>query len=162
MSESRVRENRTHGSKGGRWQSAAPLRRTRNLRASVRYQPGTTNSQRPTSPFAVWCDETNEPLAAMLRPGNAGANNTNDHLELFDAAIDALPSRYRAVHMVGDHKSDVAVATLVRADSAGATHGFVRAILEANAEYTIGYAIDGRVRDALLRPRRRLVAGRRD
>ena len=25
-------------------------------------------------PFAMWCDETNEPLAAMLRPGNAGAN----------------------------------------------------------------------------------------
>lgn len=101
-------------------------------------------------PFAVWCDETNEPLAAMLRPGNAGANNTNDHLELFDQAIDALPVKYRTGHMVGDQRSDVVVPMLVRADSAGATHGFVRAILEANAEYTIGYAIDGRVRDALL------------
>ncbi len=101
-------------------------------------------------PFAVWCDETNEPLAAMLRPGNAGANNTNDHVELLDAAIDALPARYRAGHMVGDDGSDVAVGLLVRADSAGASHGFVRAILEANAEYSIGYVIDGRVRDALL------------
>ena len=101
-------------------------------------------------PFGVWCDETNEPLAAMLRPGNAGANNTNDHVELLDQAIDALPERYRAGHMIGDHAKDVAVPLLVRADSAGASHGFVRAILEANADYSIGYQIDGRVRDALL------------
>jgi hypothetical protein len=101
-------------------------------------------------PFGVWCDETNEPLAAMLRPGNAGANNTNDHLELLDMAIDALPVKYRTGHMIGDKHNDVVVPMLVRADSAGATHGFVRAILEANADYTIGYQIDGRVRDALL------------
>ena len=44
-------------------------------------------------PFAVWCDQTNEPLAAMLRPGNAGANNTNDHLELLDARSTASPCR---------------------------------------------------------------------
>ncbi len=101
-------------------------------------------------PFGVWCDETNEPLAAMLRPGNAGANNTNDHVELLDQAIDALPVRYRTGHMIGDQADMVEVALLVRADSAGASHGFVRAILEANAEYSIGYQIDGRVRDALL------------
>ena len=101
-------------------------------------------------PFAVWCDQTNEPLAAMLRPGNAGANNTNDHLELLDAAIDALPARYRAGHMIGDTGADVKVPMLVRADSAGCSHGFVRAINEANAEYSIGHPIDGRIRDALL------------
>ena len=43
-------------------------------------------------PFAVWCDQTNEPLAAMRRPGNAGANSANDHLELLDAAIEGLPA----------------------------------------------------------------------
>lgn len=101
-------------------------------------------------PFGVWCDETNEPLAAMLRPGNAGANNTNDHVELLDQAIDALPVRYRAGHMIGDHGADVVVSMLVRADSAGATHGFIRAILEANAEYSIGYQIDGLLLNALL------------
>ena len=52
--------------------------------------------------------------------------------------------------MIGDRAADVKVTLLVRADSAGATHGFVRAILEANADYTIGYIIDGRVRDMTL------------
>ena len=88
-------------------------------------------STRPSK--AVWCDETNEPLAAML-PGNAGANNTADHVELFDAAIDGLPVKYRVGHMIGDSREMVQVAMLVRADSAGATYGFARAILEANAE----------------------------
>jgi len=27
-------------------------------------------------PLGAWCDTTNEPLAAMLRPGNAGSNDT--------------------------------------------------------------------------------------
>jgi hypothetical protein len=39
---------------------------------------------------------------------------------------------------------------LVRADSAGATHDFVDAVVARNAEFSIGYAIGGRVRDALL------------
>jgi len=30
-------------------------------------------------PLGAWCDTTNEPLAAMLRPGNAGSNDTDDH-----------------------------------------------------------------------------------
>jgi hypothetical protein len=37
----------------------------------------------------------------------------------------------------------------VRADSAGATHAFVLGIVESNCDYSIGYPIDGRVRDAL-------------
>ena len=46
-------------------------------------------------PLGVWCDTTNEPLAAMLRPGNAGANDTDDHLELLDRALSAVPPEYR-------------------------------------------------------------------
>jgi hypothetical protein len=30
-------------------------------------------------PLGVWCDATGEPLAATLRPGNAGANDADDH-----------------------------------------------------------------------------------
>jgi hypothetical protein len=30
-------------------------------------------------------------LAAILRPGNAGANNADDHLEVFEAALEQLP-----------------------------------------------------------------------
>jgi hypothetical protein len=30
-------------------------------------------------PLGVWCDNTTELLAAMLRPGNAGSNHAGDH-----------------------------------------------------------------------------------
>jgi hypothetical protein len=39
---------------------------------------------------------------------------------------------------------------LVRADSAGATHGFVRGLVEANCDFSIGHPVTGQVRDALL------------
>ena len=100
-------------------------------------------------PFAVWLDETSEPLAAMLRPGNAGANNADDHITLFDAAVAALPVKYRAGHGPGDDPATVACPVVVRADSAGASHRFVDVIVDANAQYSIGYHVDERVRDAL-------------
>ena len=45
------------------------------------------------SPLAVWCDNTNEPLAAMLRPGNAAPNDTDDHLELLEQRRAGRPAR---------------------------------------------------------------------
>lgn len=68
-------------------------------------------------PLGVWCDTTAEPLAAMLRPGNAGANDANDHLELLDQAIASLPGEYRLGHDVGDIADQVVHPILVRADS---------------------------------------------
>jgi hypothetical protein len=53
-------------------------------------------------PLGAWCDTTNEPLAAMLHPGNAGSNDTDDHLELLDQALAVLPADYRAGHEPGD------------------------------------------------------------
>ena len=58
-------------------------------------------------PLGVWCDTTSEPLAAMLRPGNAGANDTDDHLELLDQAICSLPADYRIGHEEGDDPKEV-------------------------------------------------------
>lgn len=101
-------------------------------------------------PFGVWLDETGEPLAAMLRPGNAGANCGADHVSLLGQAIDALPEQYRAGHQPGDDASLVAHPILARADSAGASHDFVDALGERNIGFSIGYQVDGRVRDALL------------
>ena len=49
-------------------------------------------------PLGVWCDETGEALAAMLRPGNAGANNAADHVKMLDAALAQLPPEWRAGH----------------------------------------------------------------
>src|SRR5664280_2837153 len=46
------------------------------------------------SPPGVGCETTNEPLAAMLRPGNAESNDADHHLELLDQAIDGLPAAW--------------------------------------------------------------------
>jgi len=101
-------------------------------------------------PLGAWCDTTREPLALMLRPGNAGANDADDHLELLDQAIGSLPPEYQAGHEPGDDPDLVQHHILVRADSAGATHGFVSGLTEANIEYSIGHPVDAGVREALL------------
>jgi len=101
-------------------------------------------------PIGGWCDTTAEPLAAILRPGNAGSNDTDDHLELLEQAIAALPPEYRVGHEPGEDASLVRHHIVVRADSAGASHGFVRGLVEANIEYSIGHQINAKVREALL------------
>ncbi len=101
-------------------------------------------------PLGVWCDETGEALAAMLRPGNAGANTAADHTKMLDAALAQLPPEWQTGHRPGDDPTTVVHPILVRADSAGATHGFVDALVERNIGYSIGFDVDGRVRDALM------------
>jgi hypothetical protein len=100
-------------------------------------------------PLGVWCDTTNEPLAAKLRAGNSGANDADDHIELLDRALSGLPEEYQTGHFAGDHPDLVAHPILVRADSAGATHDFVDAIRAANCDFSIGFPIDQGVRDAM-------------
>jgi hypothetical protein len=101
-------------------------------------------------PLGAWCDTTLEPLGAILRPGNAGSNDADDHLELLDQVIAALPADYQLGHQPGDRPSLVCHHILVRADSAGASHGFVRGLVEANIEYSIGHQVNSQVREALL------------
>jgi Transposase DDE domain group 1 len=102
------------------------------------------------NPLGVWCDNTNEPLAAMLRPGNAAPNDTDDHLELLEQAVRVVPAEYALGHEEGDDPELVVHPILVRADSAGATHRFVAALADANFDYSIGFPISASVRDALL------------
>ena len=99
-------------------------------------------------PLGVWCDTTNEPLAAMLRAGNTGANDADDHVELLDRALSGLPEEYQTGHFADDHPALVQHPILIRADAAGATHGFVDAIVAANCD-SIGFPIDQGVRDAM-------------
>jgi hypothetical protein len=101
-------------------------------------------------PLGSWCDNTHEPLGAILRPGNAGSNDADDHLELLEQSIAALPPEYRLGHQEGDDPSLVVHPILVRADSAGATHRFVQALADANIDFSIGFPIAGQVKDALL------------
>ena len=101
-------------------------------------------------PLGAWCDNTNEPLGAILRSGNAGSNDADDHLELLEQVIEALPPEYRLGHEEGDDPSLVRHPILVRADSAGATHRFVKAPADTNIEFSIGFPIAGQARDPLL------------
>ena len=65
-------------------------------------------------PLQAYADQTREALGAMLRPGNAGANTAADHKTVLDRALAQIPVGY-----IED------LEILVRADSAGATHGLV-------------------------------------
>ncbi|MDY7103740.1 MAG: IS1380 family transposase, partial [Actinomycetota bacterium] len=100
-------------------------------------------------PIGAWCDDTNEPLAAIMRPGNAGANSAVDHIDVIDAALDALPARYRRGHRVGDERCEAVHPILVRADSAGATHLFLAHLRDRNVGFSVGYHITAAVQAAL-------------
>ena len=95
-------------------------------------------------PLCVFLDQTNEALAAMLRPGRAGSNTAADHIVLLDRALAQLP-----VKCQGDD-AEGGVAMLVRADSAGATHGFVDAIVAKHMEFSIGFDVTVAVQVAIL------------
>jgi hypothetical protein len=91
-------------------------------------------------PMLCFADATGEALAARLRPGNAGANTVTDHLGVLDDAITQLPPEIAAGHRPGDPTSDVARPVVVRTDSAGCTHGFVKGCRDRN----IGFAVVAR------------------
>ena len=83
----------------------------------------------------------------MLRRGSAGSNTAADHLQLLDAAIAAIPPRFRRTLMV-------------TCDGAGASHALVRRLDTLAARrgyeltYPVGWALAERERTAL-----RLVPG---
>jgi len=77
-------------------------------------------------------------------------NTAADHVKMLDAALAQLPPAWQAGHRAGDDAAAAVHPIVARADSAGATHGFVDALVERNIGYSIGFDVDGRVRDALL------------
>ena len=79
-----------------------------------------------------------EVLAAILRPGNAGANTASDHIDVLELALEALP------------ESVLDGEILARADGAGASHAFAAACRETKVRFSLGYAIHQTIRDALL------------
>ena len=95
-------------------------------------------------PLACFCDATNEALAMVLRPGNAAAHDVDDHLAVLDLALAQLPVAPKGLD--GDH----GVAMLVRADTAGASHAFVDALVERGIEFSIGFEMRKHVRLAIL------------
>jgi Transposase DDE domain group 1 len=91
-------------------------------------------------PMFCFADATGETLAALLRPGNATANSSVDHLCVLDHAIGQLPAEIASGHHLGDDPATVARPVMVRADSAGATRGFVGGCRARN----VGFAVVAR------------------
>jgi hypothetical protein len=75
----------------------------------------------------------------LLRPGNAGSNTAADHQTVLDLALEQIPARY-----IED------LEILVRADSAGATHGLLDYCREARRRLSVGYELTEQVQAAIL------------
>ncbi len=73
-----------------------------------------------------------EPLAMLLRPGNAGSNTAADHITVTRAALAQLPG----VDPVRPGRR-----VLVRTDGAGATHEFVNWVVRRRLSYSLGFTM---------------------
>ena len=89
-------------------------------------------------PLLCYEAETEEALAAVLRPGNAGANTAADHITVIDAAVEQLPEHARGRGL------------LVRADSGGATHAFLDHVVSRGFRFSVGFDLTEPVREAVL------------
>uniref|UniRef100_UPI002930A451 IS1380 family transposase n=1 Tax=Streptomyces sp. MK7 TaxID=3067635 RepID=UPI002930A451 len=85
---------------------------------------------------------TGEPVAALLRPGNAGSNTAVDHITTAQLALAQLPKRYRRGRQ-----------TLVRTDSAGGTHDFVAWLARRGRwlSYSVGMVITDAIHQHVLK-----------
>jgi hypothetical protein len=88
------------------------------------------------NPLIATCGR--EIVAGILRPGNAGANNAEDHLTLLDLVLEQLPRQA----LDGE--------ILARSDSAGASHDLADACRECDIRFSFGYPLTEPVRQALL------------
>ena len=75
---------------------------------------------------------TGEPLAFLLRPGNAGSNTVVDHIAVLRAALAQLP---------GGHTRGKKV--LIRVDGAGGTHELLSWLTRRRLSYSIGFSRPG-------------------
>jgi Transposase DDE domain group 1 len=95
-------------------------------------------------PMTAWADHgadgNGEPLAILLRPGNAGSNTAAGHIEAARLALAQLPRRLRR-------------KVLVRADSSGGTHEFLSWLTARSRRlrYSVGMTITGDIRAAILK-----------
>jgi hypothetical protein len=87
------------------------------------------------NPLLVACGR--DVLAGILRPGNAGANNAEDHLAVLDLALEQLPP------------SALDGEILARSDSAGASHELADCCRETDVRFSFGYPLTESVREAL-------------
>ena len=95
-------------------------------------------------PLTVFADHgpegSGEPLAVMLRAGNAGSNTAADHIEATRLALAQLPRHLRR-------------RVLIRTDSGGGTHDFLAWLTKPGRRlaYSVGFTITDDVQDAILK-----------
>lgn len=89
-------------------------------------------------PLLCYEATSEEALAGVLRPGNAGANTAADHIELLELALEQLPAEA------------VGPGLLVRADSGGATHAFLDDVAARGLCFSVGFDLTEPVREAVL------------
>ena len=95
-------------------------------------------------PLAAFADHgpegSGEPLAIMLRPGNAGSSTAADHIEITRLALAQLPGHLRR-------------KVLIRADSGGGTHDFLAWLARPGRRlaYSAGFTITSDIQDAILK-----------
>lgn len=76
---------------------------------------------------------TGEPLAMLLRAGNAGSNTAADHITVTQQALAQLPG-HRSGRRPGRK-------VLVRTDGAGATHAFLDWLAGQRLSYSVGFSL---------------------
>jgi hypothetical protein len=95
-------------------------------------------------PLTVFADHgaggSGEPLAIMLRPGNAGSNTAADHVEATRLALAQLPAHLRR-------------RVLIRSDSGGGTHEFLAWLTRPGRRlaYSAGFTMTDDVAGAILK-----------
>jgi hypothetical protein len=85
-------------------------------------------------------DGSGEPLALMLRAGNAGSNTAAGHIEATQLSLAQLPRHLRR-------------RVLIRADSGGGTHDFLAWLTKPGRRlaYSAGFPITEDIQDAILK-----------
>jgi hypothetical protein len=89
-------------------------------------------------PLLCYLAETGEPLAGLLRPGNAGSNTAVDHFRVLQMALEQLP------------EADLDREILVRTDVGGRTRAFASDCRDAGIRFSVGHEVKARLREAIL------------
>jgi hypothetical protein len=84
-------------------------------------------------------DGTGEPLAMLLRPGNAGSNTAADHITVITAALAQLPAGSRGRKV------------LIRIDGAGSTHALLGWLHRRRLGYSTGFTLTAGTPELLAR-----------
>jgi hypothetical protein len=88
-------------------------------------------------PIGAWVDHgadgTGEPVAMILRKGNAGSNTAVDHIEITKAGLTQLPST-----QPGRRPGR---KVLIRTDGAGGTREFVTWLTGQRLQYSVGFSL---------------------